>query len=294
MSTVLIIISVLTFSATSIATRGFQLKCARSERDTYLFQAMFCLVGSAAYMIRSGMQLSMTAAQYILAALFGIFFAFASLFSAFCYENGPMSLTSVIVNSSVVVPVVYSCVKLHEGITPFQLIGFILLIATFVLSVFQKKTGGEENKKAGLLWLAFVLVAFFSNGVTAVLQKEYKLSSPADEGYNFMGLAYLVAAAVLALTFVLKRKNISDGKGFRFSPLCAVLILCAGLGSFAGNAVLLKLSTQVPAALLYPFVNGGLCVTVSVFSLAFFKEKLTVSKIFAIAVGIASIIFLNL
>lgn len=293
MSTVLIIISILTFSATSIATRGFQLKCARSERDTYLFQALFCLVGAAAYLIRSDMRLHMTAAQYALAVLFGIFFAFASLFSAFCYENGPMSLTSVIVNSSVIVPVVYSCVMLHESITPFQAVGFILLIATFVLSVLQRKTEGG-NKSAGLLWFVFVLIAFFSNGITAVLQKQYKLSAPAADGNSFMALAYVIAAAVLALAFVLKRKNTPAKAAFGFSPLCAVLILCAGLGSFAGNAVLLKLSTQVPAALLYPFVNGGLCVAVSVFSLAFFREKLTASKACAIAVGVASIIFLNI
>lgn len=149
-------------------------------------------------------------------------------------------------------------------------------------------------KKVRLLWLVFALIAFFSNGVTAVLQKQSKLSAPESNGNIFMGLAYLVAASVQAITFLLKSKSAPNTAKFRFSPLCAALILCAGLGSFVGNAVLLRLSTQVPAALLYPFVNGGLCITVSVFSIRIFREKLTVFKACAIAVGLASIVFLNL
>ena len=296
MNIVLIILSIAAFSATSISTRAFQLKCSKSKRDICLFQSLFCFVGAAAYFIKAGMRLQLSAAHLVMAMLFGVFFASASLFSAFCYEIGPMSLTSVIENSSVIIPVVYSCMLLNENVTLFQKIGFALLIATFVLSAFQG--GSDDNrKKAGFLWFVFVLIGFFSNGITAVLQKQYKLAQPDADGSGFMGIAYLTAAVVLALAFALKRKDGSDENAesaFRLSPLCVLFVVCAGLGSFVGNAVLMRLSTELPAALLYPFVNGGLCVAVSIFSLAFFREKLTFSKACTIAVGITSIVFLNI
>lgn len=288
-----IIVSVLTFSASSIATRGFQLKCSRQERDVCLFQALYCLVGAVAYLLRAGFSLALSLSDGLRSALFGVLFASASLFSAFCYDNGPMSLTSVLVNCSGMVPVVYSCLLLREPITGCQLTGILLLIVTFVLSAVSK--GSADSEKRSALWLPFVLIAFFSNGMTAVIQKQYKLSAPASDGNGFMGLAYAVAAVVLALAFLVKGKKAPEsGKRFTLTPLCVLLILCAGLGSFVGNTVLLRLSTVVPAALLYPFVNGGLCVAVSVFSLAFFGENLTRAKAGAVLVGLTSIVLLNL
>ncbi len=294
MNTVLIIFSVLAFAATSITTRVFQLKCAKNERDTDLFQSLFCLVGAVAYLIRAGFRFDLSLPQGISAALFGLFFAFASLFSAFCYMHGPMSLSSVIVNCSVVFPILYSCITLHESISLPQLIGCALLLITFILSTSHAE---DTEKKINLRWLLYIFIAFFSNGVTAVIQKRYKLSAPTADGNAFMGTAYLIAAVVLLISFLLKHRRPAagdSGASFRFSPLVGLLILCAGLGSFFGNGVLLKLSTVVPASLLYPFINGGLCVTVSVCSLLCFREKLTVKKAAAILIGLASVIVLNL
>ena len=56
----------------------------------------------------------------------------------------------------------------------------------------------------------------------------------------------------------------------------------------------MSLSTKVPAALLYPFLNGGLCVAVSLFSIIIFREKLNLKKAITIFVGVSAVIVLNL
>ncbi len=294
MNTLLIIFSVCAFAANSIAIRTFQLKCEKRGSDTYLFQSLFCLVAAGAYSVSGGLVFDLSVSQAFSAALFGLFFAMAVLFSAECYVCGPMSLTSVIVNSSVVIPVLYSCVVLKEGITFTQISGCILLLLTFFLSAFQK--GKTADKGVNFKWLAFVFIAFASNGITAVIQKLYKMSAPQSDGNIFMSFAYLTAAVVLLIAFAVKKNEAKTVNAVSKNalPIAVVLVLSAGLGSFIGNGVLMSLSTKVPAALLYPFVNGGLCVTVSAFSIIIFREKPNIKKIITILVGLSAIIVLNL
>ncbi len=292
MNILLLVCGVLAFAANSLTIRAFQLKCAKTRNDTNLFQALFCIAGALAYMISGRFLFDLTAVQLISAMMFGVFFAGAVLFSASCYLCGPMSLTSVIVNSSVIVPVLYSCVSLGESVTSAQIIGCGLLIITFILSALNSENGNQ--KRANIKWLIFVLIAFLSNGITAVIQKVYKISAPESDGNIFMGVAYFTAALVLlAAFFAGKNKEKAEKSKFNVS-LAATLILIAGLGSFTGNGILMRLSTQIPAAMLYPFVNGGLCVTVSAFSVLLFREKLSLKKAITIITGLAAVIVLNL
>ena len=118
--------------------------------------------------------------------------------------------------------------------------------------------------------------------------------------WNFMRNAFLAIAYAISAMFYLaislyhhKHLNIVPSKGF-LVPLLPVLLIASGMGSFIGNGILMSLNTRMPASILYPMVNGGIGVLLSVVSCTVFKEKLTLLKFLAITVGIASIVFLNL
>ena len=68
----------------------------------------------------------------------------------------------------------------------------------------------------------------------------------------------------------------------------------AGVGSFGGNLLLGRLTSEVLAAILYPCINGGLAVLTTLLSFFFFKEKVTVQKICSVLLGAAAIVVLNL
>ncbi len=297
MNIALTFLAVLAFAVNCVAVRTFQLKCAATKSHTDLFQAAFCLVGALAYAIGGGFKFDLNAAQLASAALFGIFFAGAILFSAACYLCGPMSVTSVIGNSSVILPVLFSAVMWHEPVLR-QIPGIVLLLATFVLSA--SGSGEKDKKRVNIKWLVFVLIYFVSNGVTAIIQKLYKISAPDSDGNGFMAVAYATAAIVTLVAFAVKyraeAKAIPGKKPekIKLLPLALVMTVIAGLGSFAGNGVLMSLSTKIPAAVLYPILNGGLCVTVSLTSILVFREKLTLKKALTIAVGLAAVVALNL
>ena len=54
------------------------------------------------------------------------------------------------------------------------------------------------------------------------------------------------------------------------------------------------LCTEIPAGILYPTVNGGLCVITAMASFVIFREKPTVLKMLSILSGVAGIVILNL
>ena len=294
MNLLMLIFAIAAFAVNSVAIRIFQIHIGRDERDTDLFQGLFCLIAAVTYFAVSGFTYDLSAKALVFSVLFGLFFASASLFSAFCYACGPMSVTSVITNASVIIPVIYGCIALRETITLWQITGCVLLTATFLISA---SGSNDKSVRVNTRWFIFVLIAFFSNGITAVLQKEYKLSVPVSGGNMFMAIAYLTAAILFFAIFIIlsrvNKKEVYNKKVSHFA-LFAVLVLLAGLGSFAGNGIMFNLSIKLPASVLYPFINGGLCITVSIVSCLLLHEKLTKHKIAAILVGLCAVVALNL
>ncbi len=293
MQGVLILISVLSFSLNSILTRIFQIKLQKSKYSINLYQALFSAVAAVAYLIVS-LKGNISFSMHIIlpAVMFGACFSGAVLFSARCMEMGYMSLTSVITNLSLILPVMFSWVVAKEPITINTIIGLILIIITLVLSSISAKSGGADNLKK---WLLFVAIAFFANGGSAICQKQYQLTYGGSDTMLFMGAAYFVSALIFLGVFLKrnsKEKQPLTGQITSLGAMVALSVL-SGLGSFAGNGLLGYLSDKVNGGILYPCINGGLSIVVSIASFLFFKEKLSNKKLAAIFTGVLAIILLN-
>lgn len=291
--TLLIFLSVLAFSLNSIMTRTFQVALQRKEYAIRLYQSLFCSVAALAYFLLGLINGACFSFEMLLPAiLFGIFFAAAVLFIAACTDLGYMSLTAVIVNMSLLIPVFYSVFFLEEPFTPLMLVGLFLVLLTLTISSLGKGNGDGADIKR---WLLFVVIAFLANGGSAVTQKIYVKSYGDSNLMLFMGIAYTVSALIFAVFYIEKRKKDPAPlqEQIRKPYLLPLLALISGIGSFGGNGLLGILSDKVDGGILYPSVNGGLAVTVALASFLIFKEKPTCKKGIAILTGIAAIIVLN-
>jgi len=279
--------AVIFFSLNGAMTRLFQLKIGKKPQAIRIYQALFCAIAALLNLI-SGGAAAMSAPAFVAALAFGLLFAIASHFSAECYRCGPMSLTSLIMNLSLSIPLVYSFVVFGESVTASQIAGLALLCATFALSAFCSSDGGG---KISLKWSMLVLFGFLANGFTAVIQKSD--ASVGGGGGMFLFTAYLFSALYFSFLYIKENKGIRGG-GKQISSAWQFLLASAlaGAGSFVGNALLGYLSVRVNAALLYPSVNGGLALVTALISFIFFKEKLNKAKIVSIIVGVAAIILL--
>ena len=293
MSSLLILISVLAFTCNGFGTRLFQTRLAHAERRLPLYQALFCGISMVCFWGYGKFALpSLETCLY--GVIFGILFFLASYMGAKCYMLGSMALTSVIMNMSLIVPLLYSIFFLKESITLLHVIGFCFFCASVICSAVTK----DQQKKGNLLWLLLVMVGFCSNGMTATIQKVYAIEAASKQDSVFLGVAYLTAALCFLVTFLLQRAKRKDEV---LTPIRSAYVwkfigiaVLAGVGSFGGNLLLGQLAPKVDAAILYPCINGGLAICTSLISFFFFKEKPTAQKVISILLGCAAIVVLNL
>ena len=292
MNFLLAILSASAHSVNSISLRLYQTKLQKSVADLRLFQGLSMLLAAICYCGLNRFSLKLETAGLLLALCYGLDLVLTGITVSTCYLCGPMSLTSVISNACVVLPIAVGCIFYQEVMTFNQILGIILLAITLALPCFE---GGSSGGKISWQWFPLILLAFFFNGMGAVLLNIYGRVADAAGRNAFLSIGYFVGAFFYLCISMYhhKRLDLKIGKGF-FCPLLIVVLACACLGSFIGNGILMSLNTKMPATILYPMVNGGIGVLVAIVSCTFFKEKLTTLKFIAILTGIASIIFLNL
>ena len=140
-----------------------------------------------------------------------------------------------------------------------------------------------------------VFLAFFCNGMGAVLLNIYGRVAASGQRNSYLALGYFVSALIyLTNHFLLVRKNGPVELRKVARPLLVPVLAMGALGGFIGNSILMSLNTVMPASLLYPLVNGGIAVIVASLSCVLFKEKLTLQRALTILVGLAAIVTLNL
>ena len=292
MNFLLAILSASAHSVNSVSLRLYQTKFQKSVADLRLFQGLAMLLAAFCYFGLNGFSLALEKTGVLLALCYGLDLVLTGITVSICYQCGPMSLTSVISNACVVLPIAVGCIFYNEVMNLYQILGIVLLGITLALPCLER---GNSGGKISWQWFPLILLAFFFNGMGAVLLNIYGRVADASGRNAYLSIGYFVGAFLyLAISlYHHKRLKLTPGKGF-FSPVLAIVLAGSALGSFIGNGILMSLNTRMPATILYPMVNGGIGVLVAIVSCTFFKEKLTVLKFIAILTGVASIVFLNL
>ena len=290
MNFILALTSALAHSMGNISLRMYQTKLQRTTADLRLFQGLYIFAASVLYFLLAGLRLDLDRTGLLLALAYGLDLALCFMASAACYLCGPMSLTSIITNACVVLPILVGCVWYDERMSILQIIGCVLLGLTFLLS----GLGSKGGTKISLRWYPTVLIAFLLNGMGAVLLNIYGRVASAGGRNSFLSVGYFVASLILFGVFLTYKKETRPKARSYVRPMLIVLVATSCLGSFIGNGILMSLNTKLPASLLYPLVNGGIGVFVAIASCVVFREKLTVLRLVTIWVGLSAIVVLNL
>ena len=292
MNFLLAIVSASAHSVNSVALRLYQTKLQKSMADLRLYQGISLLLSAIFYLALNGFSLALEPTGLFLALCYGLDLVLTGVTVSTCYQCGPMSLTSVISNACVVLPIAVGCIFYREVMNIYQILGCVLLGITLALPCFD---GKSDSGKISWKWFPLILLAFFFNGMGAVLLNIYGRVADASGRNAFLSIGYFMGAAIYLCISLLhyRKQGTAFAKGF-YAPWLPLLLVASSMGSFIGNGILMSLNTSMPASILYPMVNGGIGVLVAVISCTVFKEKLTLLKLIALLTGVASIVFLNL
>lgn len=245
-------------------------------------------------------------------AIYGCFLALSSFCGYYALREGPMSLTSMLVTFSLILPCAYGVIVLHERPSIPQYVGLALFFVSLFL-IRSPSLQGEKNdgptRKLSKKWVFFTTTTLLSNGCFAIVQKLHQTRYPGLYAAEFTVCAATVNLLVFGLLFLVayrrrkkaallpaetpKQNDRPAAVGKLFS---ASLITGAIAGSFGGafNFCQVRLAATENAAILYPVLSAGIMLAVFLAGRFLLKERMTKLQMLGFAVGVCSVVLLKI
>lgn len=266
----------------SISQKQYNLKYEKP--NVILFSAVTSMIALCFFLVASRFRLNLDPALVPYALGFAVGYSAGWVGTVLAVRYGLMAISSMIVNCSLIFPTAYG-VLLGEPVTPLLVVGVALLLAAFVMVNLKFEAGSRFSIK----WFACVMVAFFGNGLCAVTQNMQKRALGDAYGNEFMVIA-LAAASVLLLGFAMLTSRDIRGD-FR---ACLPYSAANGVSNAVINFLMLVLIGNVPNTVLYP--TNAAASMIAAFLLAFimYKERFSRVQYVGYALGVASIVLLNI
>ena len=269
----------------------------KSMAELELFNACFAgvaMIGAMVSALTSG-SMAIPFTGLLISLFWGTFFSLCVFFNLAALEEGPLSLTWLIVNFSLIMPLIYSFGFLGEPVTLLRVVGIVLLVICMLLFTNPKVTG---EKKISGKWLFYTLASMFCNGGLSLVAKIYAMKTDNVYASPFLAYSYMFAAIVSLLISLILRSRMDKESRYQpkafFSPVMLLLILLIGGANFGLNLVVVILATLMDGAIVYPVIQGGGPIISSIASRLFLGEKIPPKKAAAILLGVAAIVILNL
>lgn len=221
---------------------------------------------------------------------FGVTFVVIIQCSVKALQCGPLSLSSLIVSLSLILPAMFGIVALGEPFRVTTSVGLLLLVASLVLVNKQGKEENPQNVRISLRWLIYIAICFLTNGGCAVLSKLHQYQFPGEYQAEFLGIA-MIAATVL--NFIMVMITNKDGIAKVWKP-CLLYGGLTGLLNGSHNFMVLLIVPLLPAAVMYPLISAGGLVLTFFICIFLYKERLSFVQVLGVVIGVVSIVFLNI
>ena len=269
-------------SCQSISQKQYNLKYEKT--NVLLFSAVTSVIALGFFLITSGMKLEFNAALVPYALAFATAYSAAWIGTVLAVKYGLMALTTLIVSCSLIFPTTCG-ILLGEPVTPTIVIGMILLLTSIVLANLKF----DKSAKFTWKWFACAMVAFVGNGICSVTQTLQKRMVGDSYSHEFMIIA-LSAASVLLFGYAALTSKDLRGDFRRCLPFAAANGTANGLINF----MVLVTIGNIPNTVLYPSLSALNMIATFIVAYLAYKERFSKIQYAGYALGIVSIILLNL
>ena len=200
----------------------------------------------------------------------------AMLSSVCAYREGPMTLSSLIMQLSMISTTIWGFFFWGSEVTVPVIVGLILVVFALVLCLYTGKKAyiGKqivcEKKRISAKWLAYISLFFVGNSVGTITQRTQQIDFDSLYGDFFMMVATAISFAVCL--FVYLKSDRSDTKKI-LSTSWYIPLLC-GAFNFLQNLLVIILATLLSANIVYPVLMIGSLAITSIVSIIIFREKM--------------------
>ncbi len=283
MNILLIVMTVILMSLQSVFQKQYNLKT--KTPNAFLFSSATALFAMVFFVISAGFKLDFSLAVLPYSIGFAVAYAAANVSMILAVRCGSLAITNLILAYSLIIPTLYGIVFLKDDIGVNTYFGIALLLISLLL---LNAKDGEENTKFSIKWLVFAILAFAGNGMCSTVQKMQQSAFDGSFKSEFMIVALAIVVVIMLVAAFMKKGVRSELKG------CAKYAVPCGLANGGVNLLVMILTGMVASAILFPTISAGGIVLSFIISVFFYKEKLSKMQMAGYAIGIISVILLNL
>lgn len=274
---------------------GVVLHKARLDgNQVYKYNLLGTVVWCIGLFFVNGCTLNLNFDVVLWAILYGVAQTLFNLFKTQAMNTGPVSITTLIGNCSLVISVVACFIFWDERIGFLDVIGLAVLFCGILLSTY-KKTSKNASESYNTKWLIYSALFFVcAAGVGLTFKAFSKSASPemAGDMMLFSSIVMLISYTIICLFTggfkSEKEKNINnDSKDEQ--KLFIIYALCSGFLSCVYNRLNIFLAGELPGVVFYPLFNGGVVFLSMTLSILLLREKLSRKQIVGIIIGIIGI-----
>lgn len=280
-----IVILILCFLATSkVTVQGFfAKKNVTSLSDGVFFNGLIFLFSALIFLNK----LNLNTSVICFSCAFGILTVIFQLCYIKAMSCGNVSLAVLIVNLSMIIPVLVSALFYKESIGFLRLLGICLMVVALCLNVNKEKSIGYKK------WFLFCLLASLANGALAVCQQIFGKTEWKGETHSFVAWSYIIAT-VFSMLLYLFFKAKGDGITFKIKPSVFIYSLSVGVILGVFQLINTKAIANINGTLLFPTYNAGTLILSTLSSILILKDKLTSNQKISIFIGIVAIVLMNI
>ena len=257
------------------------------------------MITAVIMMIAGGVK-PLNATGYLITFLFCVFFVLTVASMIPAMSSGPLGLTVLIQNSSLMVPVVVGILFWNEKLTWLKGIGIAFILVLLVLSAFAEQDDGEKSGWNKKRWILFTGLAFIGDSALSILQSMMSRACTDTDSITFTfwtSVFSVLVAGLLTLYCYLRKCNhplIRDERGKNKLMPLSLCYLGIGVGTAGGNCFTIMALLTMTSLVLFPIRMGGLVLVMWLLGILVYREKVTRTGLLMLIIGLAGIIMLNM
>jgi len=226
---------------------GKQYNTKALHYNSYLYTSISNLFIAVFFLISSRFHLEIKYEYLPFSLAFAVANVLGSVGLVCATRTGSLSLTSLIMAYSLIIPTFYGIIFLEEPVGIMLLMGItILLISLFLINV------KKDDELFSPIWLLFVSMAFMGNGGCSVIQKMEQLTFDGAYKNEFMFVAAL-CSMLLTLAIWLFDESQKKAELKEAAPFAVLNGIAVG----ALNLAIMFLTGLLPNAILFPSISAG-------------------------------------